>query len=88
MNQPVFNEEDVARGRGVRPLTRPPEIEFSAPLTSLTPQARPPMMQPPNSPPMMRPQNRPLALPEGQSMIEKYGLPGDMPGGGIISAIR
>ena len=88
MNQPVFNEEDVARGRGVRPLTRPTEIEFSAPLTSLTPQARPPMMQPPNSPPMMRPQNRPLALPEGQSMIEKYGLPGDMPGGGIISAIR
>ena len=88
MSQPVFNEEDVARGRGVRPLTRPTEIEFSAPLTSLTPQARPPMMQPPNSPPMMRPQNRPLALPEGQSMIEKYGLPGDMPGGGIISAIR
>ena len=88
MNQPVFNEEDVARGRGVRLLTRPPEIEFSAPLTSLLPQARPPMMQPPNSPPMMRPQNRPLALPEGQSMIEKYGLPGDMPQGGIISTIR
>ena len=82
MSQPVFNEEDVARGRGVRPLPRPPEIEFSAPLTSLRPQARPTLE------PEMRPQNRPLALPEGQSMIEKYGLPGDMPGGGIISAIR
>jgi hypothetical protein len=37
MNQPVFNAEDVARGRGVRPMSRPPEIEFSAPLTSLRP---------------------------------------------------
>jgi len=82
MSQPVFNEEDVARGRGVRPLPRPPEIEFSAPLTSLRPQARPTLE------PEMRPQNRPLALPEGRSMVEKYGLPGDMPQGGIISAIR
>tara|TARA_R110002126_G_scaffold104541_1_gene238366 strand:- start:315 stop:1055 length:741 start_codon:yes stop_codon:yes gene_type:complete len=82
MKPPVFNEEDVARGRGVRPLPRPPEIEFSAPLTSLRPQARPALE------PEMRPQNRPLALPEGRSMVEKYGLPGDMPQGGIISAIR
>ena len=82
MSQPVFNEEDVARGRGVRPPTRPPQIEFSAPLTSLRPQARPTLE------PEMRPQNRPLALPEGRSMVEKYGLPGDMPQGGIISAIR
>ena len=82
MSQPVFNEEDVARGRGVRPLPRPPEIEFSAPLTSLRPQARPALE------PEMRPQSRPLALPEGRSMVEKYGLPGDMPQGGIISAIR
>ena len=65
-----------------RPQERPPEIEFSAPLTSLRPQARPTLE------PEMRPQSRPLALPEGRSMVEKYGLPGDMPQGGIISAIR
>jgi hypothetical protein len=82
MNQPVFSAEDVARGRGVRPMPRPPEIEFSAPLTSLRPQARP------NPTPEMQPEIRPLALPEGQSMIEKYGLPGDMPQGGIMSASR
>lgn len=82
MNQPVFSAEDVARGRGVRPMSRPPEIEFSAPLTSLRPQARP------NPTPEMQPEIRPLALPEGQSMIEKYGLPGDMPQGGIMSASR
>jgi hypothetical protein len=82
MNQPVFSAEDVARGRGVRPMSRPPEIEFSAPLTSLRPQARP------NPTPEMQPEIRPLYLPEGQSMIEKYGLPGDMPQGGIMSASR
>jgi hypothetical protein len=82
MNQPVFNAEDVARGRGVRPMSRPPEIEFSAPLTSLRPVGR-------NEPAIpQQPINRPLALPEGQSMIEKYGLPGDMPESGITSAIR
>ncbi len=82
MNQPVFNAEDVARGRGVRPMSRPPEIEFSAPLTSLRPVGR-------NEPAIpQQPINRPLALPEGQSMIEKYGLPGDMPQGGIMSASR
>jgi hypothetical protein len=82
MNQPVFNAEDVARGRGVRPMSRPPEIEFSAPLTSLRPVGR-------NEPAIpQQPINRPLALPEGQSMIEKYGLPGDMPQGGIMSANR
>ena len=82
MNQPVFNAEDVARGRGVRPMSRPPEIEFSAPLTSLRPVGR-------NEPAIpQQPINRPLALPEGQSMIEKYGLPGDIPQGGIMSASR
>lgn len=65
-----------------RPQERPPEIEFSSPLTSLRPQARP------AAAPTMRPQSRPLALPEGTSMIEKYGLPGDIPQGGIMSASR
>jgi hypothetical protein len=82
MNQPVFNAEDVARGRGVRPMSRPPEIEFSAPLTSFRPVARDEPVIP------QQPINRPLAMPEGQSMIEKYGLPGDMPQGGIMTASR
>ena len=65
-----------------RPQERPEGLGFSAPLTSLRPQARPALE------PEMRPKSRPLALPEGQSMIEKYGLPGDMPESGIMSAIR
>jgi len=32
-----------------------------------------------------RPRSRPLALPEGRSLIEKYGLPGTMPEGGILN---
>jgi hypothetical protein len=82
MNQPVFNAEDVARGRGVRPMSRPPEIEFSAPLTSLRPVGRDEPVIP------QQPINRPLALPEGRSMVEKYGMPGDVPESGIMSAIR
>jgi hypothetical protein len=35
--------------------------------------------------PMPRPRSRPLALPEGRSLIEKYGLPGTMPEGGILN---
>ena len=82
MNQPVFNEEDVARGRGVRPQLRPEGLGSSAPLTSLRPQLRP------APEPTVSPALRPLALPEGRSMVEKYGLPGDMPQGGIMSAMR
>ena len=82
MKPPVFNEEDVARGRGVRPQLRPEGLRSFAPLTSLRPQLRP-APEPTVSPPL-----RPLALPEGRSMIEKYGLPGDMPEGGIMSATR
>jgi len=65
-----------------RPQERPEGLGFSAPLISLRPQERPALE------PEMRPKSRPLALPEGQSMIEKYGLPGDMPESGIMSAIR
>ena len=79
MKPPVFNEEDVARGRGVRPQFRPEGLGSFAPLTSLRPQLRP-APEPTVSPPL-----RPLALPEGRSMIEKYGLPGDMPEGGVFS---
>jgi len=82
MNQPVFSEEDVARGRGVRPQLRPEGLGSSAPLTSLRPQLRP------APEPTVSPALRPLALPEGRSMVEKYGLPGDMPQGGIMSAMR
>tara|TARA_R110000796_G_scaffold106484_1_gene216899 strand:- start:10255 stop:12186 length:1932 start_codon:yes stop_codon:yes gene_type:complete len=32
-----------------------------------------------------RPRSRPLALPEDRSLIEKYGLPGTMPEGGILN---
>tara|TARA_R110002051_G_scaffold78271_2_gene141839 strand:+ start:399 stop:2411 length:2013 start_codon:yes stop_codon:yes gene_type:complete len=34
---------------------------------------------------LLRPKSRPLALPEGRSLIEKYGLPGTMPKGGILN---
>ena len=78
MSMPVEQEGSLAF---YRPRARPPEIEFSAPLTSLRPQARTDSEE-------MGSVNRPLALPEGQSMIEKYGLPGDMPQGGIMSANR
>ena len=78
MSMPVEQEGSLAF---YRPRARPPEIEFSAPLTSLRPQARTGSEE-------MSSVNRPLALPEGQSMIEKYGLPGDMPEGGIMSASR
>ena len=78
MSMPVEQEGSLAF---YRPRARPPEIEFSAPLTSLRPQARTDSEE-------MSSVNRPLALPEGRSMIEKYGLPGDMPQGGITSAIR
>jgi hypothetical protein len=78
MSMPVEQEGSLAF---YRPRARPPEIEFSAPLTSLRPQARTGSEE-------MSSVNRPLALPEGQSMIEKYGLPGDMPQGGIMSANR
>lgn len=78
MSMPVEQEGSLAF---YRPRARPPEIEFSAPLTSLRPQARTDSEE-------MSSVNRPLALPEGQSMIEKYGLPGDMPQGGIMSASR
>jgi len=79
MSMPVEQEGSL---QYFRPQARPEGMGFSSPLTSLRPQARP------DAEPTMRPQRRPLALPEGQSMVEKYGLPGDMPGGGIISAIR
>jgi hypothetical protein len=79
MSMPVEQEGSLAF---YRPQARPPEIEFSAPLTSLRPQART------DSEPEMSSVNRPLALAEGQSMIEKYGLPGDMPQGGIMTATR
>ena len=82
MKPPVFNEEAVARGRGVRPQLRPEGLGSSAPLTSLRPQLRP------APEPTVSPALRPLALPEGRSMVEKYGLPGDMPQGGIMSAMR
>ena len=78
MSMPVEQEGSLAF---YRPRARPPEIEFSAPLTSLRPQARTVSEE-------MSSVNRPLALPEGRSMIEKYGLPGDMPESGIMSAIR
>ena len=78
MSMPVEQEGSLAF---YRPRARPPEIEFSAPLTSLRPQARTDSEE-------MSSVNRPLDLPEGRSMIEKYGLPGDMPQGGITSAIR
>ena len=78
MSMPVEQEGSL---EFYRPRARPPEIEFSAPLTSLRPQARTDSEE-------MGSVNRPLALPEGQSMIEKYGLPGDMPQGGIMSANR
>jgi hypothetical protein len=79
MSMPVEQEGSLAF---YRPRARPPEIEFSAPLTSLRPQARPALE------PEMPPQSRPRYLPEGRSMIEKYGVPGDMPQGGIMSASR
>ena len=79
MSMPVEQEGSL---QYFRPQDRPEGLGFSAPLTSLRPQARP------APEPTMRPQSRPLALPEGRSMTEKYGLPGDMPEGGIISAIR
>lgn len=78
MSMPVEQEGSL---EFYRPRARPPEIEFSAPLTSLRPQARTDSEE-------MSSVNRPLALPEGRSMIEKYGLPGDMPESGIMSAIR
>lgn len=78
MSMPVEQEGSL---EFYRPRARPPEIEFSAPLTSLRPQARTVSEE-------MSSVNRPLALPEGRSMIEKYGLPGDMPESGIMSAIR
>jgi hypothetical protein len=78
MSMPVEQEGSLAF---YRPRARPPEIEFSAPLTSLRPRARTDSEE-------MSSVNRPLSLPEGQSMIEKYGLPGDMPQGGIMSASR
>jgi len=78
MSMPVEQEGSLAF---YRPQARPPEIEFSAPLTSLRPQARTDSEEKSSV-------NRPLALPEGQSMIEKYGLPGDIPQGGIMSASR
>tara|TARA_R110000824_G_C14977104_1_gene653752 strand:+ start:34 stop:771 length:738 start_codon:yes stop_codon:yes gene_type:complete len=79
MSMPVEQEGSL---QYFRPQDRPEGLGFSAPFTSLRPQARP------APEPTMRPQSRPLALPEGRSMTEKYGLPGDMPEGGIISAIR
>ena len=78
MSMPVEQEGSL---EFYRPRARPPEIEFSAPLTSLRPQARTDSEE-------MSSVNRPLALPKGRSMIEKYGLPGDMPESGIMSAIR
>jgi hypothetical protein len=78
MSMPVEQEGSLAF---YRPRARPPEIEFSAPLTSLRPRARTDSEE-------MSSVNRPLSLPEGQSMVEKYGLPGDMPQGGIMSASR
>jgi len=78
MSMPVEQEGSLAF---YRPRARPPEIEFSAPLTSLRPQARTDSEE-------MSSVNRPLSLPEGRSMVEKYGLPGDMPQGGIMSASR
>ena len=79
MSMPVEQEGSL---QYFRPQARPEGMGFSAPLTSLRPQARPTLE------PKRRPQSSPLALPEGRSMVEKYGLPGDMPQGGIISAIR
>jgi hypothetical protein len=78
MSMPVEQEGSLAF---YRPRARPPEIEFSAPLTSLRPRARTDSEE-------MSSVNRPLSLPEGRSMVEKYGLPGDMPQGGIMSASR
>ena len=87
----VANPEDIAMSMPVeqegslryfRPQLRPEGLGSSAPLTSLRPQLRP------APEPTVRPVLRPLALPEGRSMVEKYGLPGDMPQGGIMSAMR
>jgi len=69
MNQPVFNAEDVARGRGVRPMSRPPEIEFSAPATSLRPMARPEELIEPEL------EQIDVSLqPSRQNLMEKYSL--------------
>jgi hypothetical protein len=69
MNQPVFNAEDVARGRGVRPMSRPPEIEFSAPVTSLRPMARPEELVEPELE-----QIDASLQPSRQNLREKYSL--------------
>jgi hypothetical protein len=83
------NPEDIAMSMPVeqegslgfyRPKPRPEGLGVSEPLTSLRPPTRPE--------PTLSPQALPLGLPAGASMIEKYGLPGDMPEGGIMSASR
>ena len=104
MNQPVFNEEDVARGRGVRPPERPLSIDQQY-YQGIIPQPRPEGLDPAmDLNPKVGNQGVEVALQEAlqeQSMAEKYSAenmaqqlgapqmrPRMRPPVGIMSAIR
>ena len=73
MSQPVFNEADVARGRGVRPPERPITIDQQY-YQDIRPQARPEALDPATD---LRPMSRPLGIEaaiEDANLADKYSL--------------